>query len=387
MAVILVLAGAILASSFGVFNFANVGGNLDECYVGVAFCGNTTGEAKLLIDRVKDYTNLLIIQSGPVSVNETALNEICEYSIGANLDVIVFFGDLDPRIIANDTSKSWRTAWVDLAKLRWEDNLLGIYYYDEPGGMWLDTITNETLIRRGGLPSNATYSSIAQRAVSELRKDPGIVQLKNNSIPIFVSDYALYWFDYLAGYDVVFTEMGWNHSLAQDIALTRGAATLQDKEWGAIVTWRYDQAPYLDSGEAIYNQMVAAYQAGAKYITIFNYPQMIDNLYGVMQDEHFEALERFWNDAVNRKISHSLITAKAVLVLPKDYGWGMRHLNDRIWGYWGPDDKSPTIWERKNTLLEQYGYALDIVYEDSTFPVAGKYDHVYLWNSTDPIGK
>ncbi len=384
---ILVLAGAILASSFGVFNFANVRGNLDECYVGVAFCGNTTAEAKLLIDRVKDYTNLLIIQSGPVSINETALDEICEYSIGANLDVIVFFGDLDPRIIANDTSKSWRTAWVDLAKLRWEDNLLGIYYYDEPGGMWLDTITNETLIRRGGLPSNATYSSIAQRAVSELRKDPGIVQLKNNSIPIFVSDYALYWFDYLAGYDVVFTEIGWNHSLAQDIALTRGAATLQDKEWGAIVTWRYDQAPYLDSGEAIYNQMVAAYQAGAKYITIFNYPQMPNNLYGVMQDEHFDALERFWNDAVNRKISHGLITAKAALVLPKDYGWGMRHLNDRIWGYWGPDDKSPIIWERKNTLLEQYGYSLDIVYEDPTFPVAGKYDQVYLWNSTEPISE
>ena len=120
------LAGAILASSFDVFNFANVRGNLDECYVGVAFCGNTTAEAKLLVDRVKDYTNLLIIQSGPVSINETALNEICEYSIAANLDVIVFFGDLDPRIIANDTSKSWRTAWVDLAKLRWKIICLNI---------------------------------------------------------------------------------------------------------------------------------------------------------------------------------------------------------------------------------------------------------------------
>jgi hypothetical protein len=32
-------------------------------YVGVTFCGNTTTEAKLLIDKVKDYTNLLVLQS------------------------------------------------------------------------------------------------------------------------------------------------------------------------------------------------------------------------------------------------------------------------------------------------------------------------------------
>ena len=40
-------------------------------HLGVSFCGNTTTEAKLLIDKVKNYTNLLILQSGPVSKNET----------------------------------------------------------------------------------------------------------------------------------------------------------------------------------------------------------------------------------------------------------------------------------------------------------------------------
>ena len=30
-------------------------------YVGVAFCGNTTAEAKALIDRTKNYTNLLVL--------------------------------------------------------------------------------------------------------------------------------------------------------------------------------------------------------------------------------------------------------------------------------------------------------------------------------------
>ena len=35
-------------------------------YFGVSFNGNTTDEAKLLIDRIKDYTNLFVIQSGPI---------------------------------------------------------------------------------------------------------------------------------------------------------------------------------------------------------------------------------------------------------------------------------------------------------------------------------
>jgi len=51
---------------------------IEHCYMGVAFGGNTSAEAKLLIDRVKNYTNLFVLQSGPISKNETATNEICD---------------------------------------------------------------------------------------------------------------------------------------------------------------------------------------------------------------------------------------------------------------------------------------------------------------------
>lgn len=37
-------------------------------HVGVSFGGNTTTQAELLIDKVKSYTNLFVVQSGPVSV-------------------------------------------------------------------------------------------------------------------------------------------------------------------------------------------------------------------------------------------------------------------------------------------------------------------------------
>ena len=54
------------------------------------------------------------------------------------------------------------------------------------------------------------------------------------------------------------------------------------------------------------------------------------------------------------------------VVLPKDYGWGMRQANDRIWGLWEADDLAPQIGAKIASLIEQYGYNLDIIYDDPT---------------------
>jgi hypothetical protein len=54
---------------------------------------------------------------------------------------------------------------------------------------------------------------------------------------------------------------------------------------------------------------------------IFNYAEGMKDHYRIMQDEHFEALERFWNGVVqNSKVVHGSIEAEAALVLPKNYG-------------------------------------------------------------------
>jgi hypothetical protein len=154
---------------------------------------------------------------------------------------------------------------------------------------------------------------------------------------------------------------------------------MQGKEWGAIVTWKYDEAPYLDNGEEIYNQMSQAYQAGAKYIIIFDYPSIEGNPYGVLTDDHFEALQKLWTD-INEPTSQTS-EVEAVLVLPQNYGWGMRHLDDRIW-LWGPDEYSQQIWDISRQLIDQYGIKLDIVYDDPMFSVEGNYDVIYYWNQT-----
>ena len=88
-----------------------------DVYVGVSFCGDTASEAKLLIDRVKGYTNLFVLQSGPVSANETAATEICDYAVNAGLKIIVYFGDLTPGL-AEENGWGWRLTWVNTTRYR-----------------------------------------------------------------------------------------------------------------------------------------------------------------------------------------------------------------------------------------------------------------------------
>ncbi len=182
---------------------------------------------------------------------------------------------------------------------------------------------------------------------------------------------------------MILAQLGWNHTLAQDIALVIGAAEMQNKSWGVTITWKYRQPPYLDSAENIYKQMLDAYECGAKYIIIFNYAENMESPYGIMTDAHFEMLKCFWNEVVkNSKVIYGSVKAEAALVLPRNYGWGMRHPEDRIWGWWGPDEKSQQIWELSRFLLKKYGLRLDIIYDDAEFPINNKYKNVYYWNQS-----
>jgi len=88
-----------------------------EVYVGIAFCGSTVDEAKLLINRVKNYTNLFVLLSGPVGFNETVMTEICEYAFDAGLHIIVFSGIL---IQEFSQQKIWSGVYRGL---RWRRNV------------------------------------------------------------------------------------------------------------------------------------------------------------------------------------------------------------------------------------------------------------------------
>jgi hypothetical protein len=409
LTVILLTASATLLVSYT----QSLTSQKSPVFVGVAFGGDTVAQAKLLIDRTKSYTNLFILDSGinPISKNQTAAKEICDYATNAGLNIIVNLGSY------NRENWAWQIQFYNSSKELYGTKFLGAYYDDEPGGIPLDWnwtkqfAENKLVFGSNGTASPLSLTSIynkiqlanetgttpqnytieAQWFNQLLERNRGHNDLKRYNITSFTSDYALYWFDYIGGYDSLFAQLGWNQtdsipayrSVNQKtaLALLRGAATMQDKDWGAIITWKYTQPPYLDTGANIYNQMLEAYNSGAKYITIFDYPyNLTDHPYGVMTDEHFQALEQFWNQIANHAPNSA--HAEAALVLPHDYGFGMRSPKDKIWGFWGPDDKSSIIWNATQRLLSRYGSSLDIIYDDPAFPIEGNYSKVYYWNQT-----
>ena len=209
---------------------------------------------------------------------------------------------------------------------------------------------------------------------------PCIKFLNDKGVPVFTSDFALYHYDYLAGYNTVFAELGWNNSRTREIALCRGAANMQKKDWGTIITWTYNHPPYIGNSEEIYQDMITAYNAGAKYVIVFNYPQYpADNQYGILTEEHFSVMKQFWDYSASNP--RGTETAEVAYILPKDYGWGMRHPDDKIWGIWDADEKSSIIWENLNKLETKYGLKLDIIYNDPRYN-SKEYYQVYLWDAT-----
>ncbi len=422
-----VLLVSSVSTSLVIFALNNDNKSAPDVNVGVAFCGNTTAQAKLLIDRVKSYTNLFILNAAgnPMSRNQTTIEEICDYAVAQGLQVIINVGFNSTVSRISNRTWFWNLSSIDDIKQRWterwSDKFLGIYYSDEPGGIQLDGDWKGYFTWLGGLdknppdPSTSRVPSVYVNAIHDLfaiygkiqeangsapadydaeaeffvkyviRDDPGFSSLRSAGFKTFTSDYALYWFDYLGGYDVMLAQIGWNCSVAQQIDLVRGAARMQDKEWGVIITWKYDFGTYLDEGDQIYNQMMTSYRAGADYVVLFNYPIIEGNDYGLITDEHFIALERFWNDAykIKKTNTNDANAAEVAMVLPRNYGWGMRRPDDNIWGFYGTDEKTLPIATLMSKLLARYGTNMDIIYEDAAYPVAnGGYQKIYYWNDT-----
>ena len=341
-----------------------------EFFVGVEFAySDNVGDLKSLVEKVKNYTNLFVIGSIEISFNQTALNEACDYIVDSGLHLIVFFTDSDNEMYTYDIFD-----WMVEAKQKYGDKFLGVYRYDEPGGNQLDQgpsmlIENET-----------NYTTMAANYTNALNL---LVNYYMDYIDkVFTADYGLYWFDYKAGYTAVFVEFGWNHSRPLHIGLCRGAAKAHNKDWGAIVTWEYTDAPYIESGEELYEDMILAYKTGAKYIVVFDYPKI--GHYGILTEEqgHFDALKDFWNYVHSNPQERGVIQGEVAYILPPDYGFGFRNPMDKLWGLWNADDLSEKVWVDANTLVDQYGSRLDIVYSDPEVmdAVKRRYDKLFFWN-------
>lgn len=382
---IALLISATLLSIVYVANQSRNEGSRENFYFGVMHGSNSTTEAKLLIEKVKDDANLFVLGSWDININETSLNEVCNYAVDAGMSIIVYFDFLPV------ATYPWLPTWLETTKERWGEKFLGIYLHDEPGGNQIDTNQWQPGYSAKIAMANATnYSDAANKFVTSIPNSFSWQQLKsiNSELPIVTSDYALYWFDYLAGYDTIFVELGWNASTTQQIALCRGAANVQGKDWGAIITWTYSEQPYIASALEIYHEMVTAYSAGAEYVIVFDFPKYPeDNKYGILSEDHFKAMKVFWEYTQTfPREKYGQVEGEVALVLPKDYGWGTRRtenfLEDRIWGFWPEDEDTLIIGQNMNKLLSKYALKLDIIYDDPQFNYNEKYSEIYFWNNT-----
>jgi hypothetical protein len=344
-----------------------------DVFVGIDVAYDNVEDTKVLVDEVKSYTNLFVIGSTGITWNNSKLDEVCQYVYDSGLYFLVYTHP-------TNTTDFSQTQWITEARQRWEDRFLGLYAYDEPGGHQIDRDFPYNLVKEA-----KNYTDAANKYVGLLNEnlkhftDPEYY-LRASEFPLLTSDYALYWFDFKAGYDVVFAEFGWNYSRQLNVALCRGAATVQNKNWGVMITWTYNNPPYIESGEDLYDDMILAYNNGAKYILIFD--SNSDYTHGILEEEHLEALKKFWNHINHNSQASDAATERVAYVLPKDYAYGFRGPNDKIWGLWEADALSYEICTKFNDLLEQYGNRLDVIYEDTKPYDVSMYSELILWNGT-----
>lgn len=370
LAIVVILLSIFAVNGF--FSHPDAKGR--EFYVGVEYAyADDAAQLKALVDKVKDYTNLFVIGSIAISFNRSALDESCDYIAQSGLSFIVLFTGLDRY---NWTGNCTIRDWMADAQQRYGDKFLGIYKMDEPGGNQLDQ-GYSTIIHKA-----TSYSNASENYVDYLSQ---MLDYYHPYTPrIFTGDYALHWFDYKAGYTTVLGEFVGNESRQRIIAQTRGAASAFQRDWGVVVNWKYDTVPYLESGSELYSDLALAYSAGAKYAVVFSYPNITDRSYGILTDEHFMALQKFWHNLHKDPASFGQKPAQATYILPKDYGFGFRYAGDHIWGLFPSDMLSAKIYSDVQTLTARYGVGLDILYDEPevTAQLLGNYSSVFYWNQS-----
>jgi hypothetical protein len=336
-------------------------------YVGVDLSYGDVAEAKSIIDQVSSFTNLIVVGTTRITWYQDKLTETFQYAYDKGLS----FMSLPPALWPGRNTEEWYAN----ANSSWGDKLLGFYYLDEPGGKQLDRVSNFTY-------DSTSYEDAASQFVSGLSRNVGSPEASLYGYESYTSDYALYWFDYKSGYDTVFAEFGWNYSRQLNVALCRGAATTHNKDWGIIITWTYTNPPYIESGDELYNDMVLAYDNGAKYILVFDGNDGWTA--GILRQEHLDAMQRFWNYIQTNQPKNNPASGRTAYVLPSAYGYGFRGPQDHIWGIWEADELAYNLSTSVHNLLSQYDEKLDILYDDGLQPGNNGYNQLLYWNTYDP---
>jgi hypothetical protein len=339
-----------------------------EVYVGVDVAFQSLPLTLQLIDNVCEFTNFFVIGCHG-AYNLTKLTTISQYAYDKGLHFVVY-----------TNLPNYPTAeWLENAERQWGNKFMGIYAYDEAGGRQID------LKEYPSVKTAANYTDAAEKFVHSLNW-----LLRSNTsfsithyfktpdqFPLYTSDYALYWYDYQAGYDTVFAEVGFNSSQKLPIALIRGAATVHNRDWGVIVDWAYTQPPYIESGPKMYEDMVQSYHNGAKYIVVFDSNK--DYTQSILEQQHFDAMQQFWQYTQDHSRDAPPVSGRVACVLPDGFGAAFREKYDRLWGVWEIDEAAAEVLFQVNQTLNQYGDKLDFIYPTNASLQSLGYSKIINW--------
>jgi hypothetical protein len=376
---VLLLVFGLLLTSIGFVLFAGPSYEDQKLFVGVDLGYGDENDVYQVADATRGFANLIIIGSTKVTSNTSKLITVCEYLYQRDFYFIVYVGFagtvLPPR--------GPNATFFDYAGRRWGNRFLGAYLFDEVGGKQMDyEIDNpdKPVSRADNASDAAIHFMINLNTFLFLEKQ--VFYSPPSDLKLFTSDYALYWYDFLNGYNTVLCEFVGNQSRQVAIALDRGAAKTLGKNWGTIITY-HPAGGGLENGTQLYSDMVLAWQSGARYIVVFDGNSTASGQSGVLKQEHLDAMKRFWNKA-NAGPKHDEFPADVAYVLPTDYGYGFRGPEDKIWGLWASDPLSTSIWNDTSALLTKYAGKIDIIYQDKTrnAPVDLPYRTLIFWNGT-----
>jgi len=377
----------LFVALFGVNFWTENSGGKSSVYVGVNVAYGDENTLYTVADAISGYANLIIIGSTIVTSNTTQLTNVCNFLYQKGFFFIVYVG------FSNYTGNYFPPSGPDssffqMANSRWGEKFLGAYIFDEVGGKQLDlplSNPDKPVHKAGNYSDAATQYILGVQPYLFLYRD---VFYSAPEVTLYTSDYGLYWYDYAAGYDVVFSEIFGNPNDQIAVALCRGAAEAQGKDWGAILTFGPSaaHAPVYDNVSQFYDSLILAWQNDAKYIVVFDAPGIYHPAitpYGVLTEDHLNAMKNFWK-YINESPQPTKDPAEIAYILPLDYGFGYRGPNDTIWGIWPADAFSQKIWSDTADLIATHGMNVDIVYPTKTdsIPIKLLYPVEINWNES-----
>jgi hypothetical protein len=140
----------------------------------------------------------------------------------------------------------------------------------------------------------------------------------------------------------------------------------------------------MESGAELYNDLLLAYDNGAKYILVFDSNK--DYTGSTLTQEHLDALKNFYQYTQQNPRKSTPVNERTAYILPKDYAYGFRGPNDKIWGLWEADSLSAPMSTEMGNLLQQYDSKLDIVYQDALgLGNIQEYKSIICWNNSSPV--